>query len=245
MMAPSMRSARPALSAWRRIPGPPRDLVRARLLRLYRDLLRRFGPQGWWPGRSPFEIAAGAILTQHTAWSQAARAVAALRARRLLTPRALAAAPEGVVAEAIRPAGTYRLKTRRLRSFTAWLLARFGGRFEGMRRAPLGPVRRELLTVPGLGPETVDAILLYAAGRPVFVADAYARRVLARHRLLAPTADYETAREFVQAHLPSDPALFNELHALLVAVGKTYCRAIPLCAACPLRRDLAGRPPRL
>jgi len=245
MMAPSMRSARPALSAWRRIPGPPRDLVRARLLRLYRGLLRRFGPQGWWPGRSPFEIAAGAILTQHTAWSQAARAVAALRVRRLLTPRALAAAPHGVVAEAIRPAGTYRLKTRRLRGFTAWLLARFGGRFEGMRRAPLGPVRRELLAVPGLGPETVDAILLYAAGRPVFVADAYARRVLARHRLLARTADYETAREFVQAHLPSDPALFNELHALLVAVGKTYCRAIPLCAACPLRRDLAGRPPRL
>src|SRR6266446_2263076 len=229
MMAPSMRSARPALSAWRRIPGPPRDLVRARLLRLYRDLLRRFGPQGWWPGRTPFEIAVGAILTQHTAWSQAARA----------------AAPEAVIAEAIRPAGTYRLKARRLREFTAWLLARFGGRFEGMRRAALGPLRRELLAVPGLGPETVDAILLYAADRPVFVADAYARRVLARHRLLAPTADYETAREFVQAHLPSDPALFNELHALLVAVGKTYCRAIPLCAACPLRRDLAGRPPRL
>jgi len=99
--------------------------------------------------------------------------------------------------------------------------------------------------VPGLGPETVDAILLYAAGRPVFVADAYARRVLARHRLLAPGADYEAAREFVQTHLPSDPALFNEFHALLVAVGKTYCRTVPLCAACPLRRDLAGRAPRL
>src|SRR5881409_2058196 len=184
MTAPSMRSARPALSAWRRIPGPPRDRVRARLLRLHRDLLRRLGPQGWWPGRSPFEIAAGAILTQHTAWSQAARAVAA--------------APDGVLLDAVRPAGTYRLKARRLRDFTAWLLARFGGRFEGMRRAPLGPVRRELLAVPGLGPETVDAILLYAAGRPVFVADAYARRVLARHRLLARTADYETAREFVR-----------------------------------------------
>jgi endonuclease-3 related protein len=99
--------------------------------------------------------------------------------------------------------------------------------------------------VPGLGPETVDAILLYAAGRPVFVADAYARRVLARHRLLGPAARYEEARAFVEAHLPSDPALFNEFHALLVAVGKTYCRAVPRCAECPLRRDLAGRPPRL
>ena len=218
--------------------------MRARLLRLYRELLRRFGPQGWWPGRSPFEIAAGAILTQHTAWSQAARAVAALRARGLLAARALATAPGRVLLEAIRPAGTYRLKAKRLRDFAAWLLARFGGRFVGMRRAPLGPLRRELLAVPGLGPETVDAILLYAGGRPVFVADTYARRVLARHRLLPPNADYETTRAFIESHLPSDPALFNELHALLIAVGKTYCRSIPLCAECPLRPDLAGRPPR-
>ena len=239
-----MRSGRPALSAWRRIPGPPRDVARARLLRLYRDLLRRFGPQDWWPARTPFEVAVGAILTQHTAWTQAARAVSALRARGLLSAPALAAASDAVLFEAIRPAGTYRLKARRLRAFTAWLIDRFGGRFEGMRRAPLGAVRRELLAVPGLGPETVDAILLYAAGRPVFVADAYARRVLARHGLLPPRADYETARAFVEAHLPSDPALFNELHALLVAAGKSYCRSTPLCDACPLHPDLRGRPPR-
>ncbi len=233
------------LRAWRRIPGPPRDPVRARLLRLYSALLRRFGPQGWWPGRSAFEIAAGAILTQHTAWPQAARAVAALRARRLLRPRALAAARPGAVMDAIRPAGPYRLKTRRLRAFTRWLLARFGGRFEGLRRAPLGPLRRELSAVPGLGPETVDAILLYAAGRPSFVADAYARRVLSRHRLLPRAASYEGTRAFLEARLPSDPALFNEFHALLVAVGKTYCRAgVALCAECPLRGDLHGRSPR-
>jgi len=219
--------------------------VRARLLRVYRDLLRRFGPQGWWPGRTPFEIAIGAILTQHTAWSQAARAVAALRARRLLDPQALAEASDASLHEAIRPAGTYRLKARRLRDFTAWLLARFDGRFKRIRRVPLDSLRRELLAVPGLGPETVDAILLYAAGRPVFVADAYARRVLSRHRLLSPRADYETARAFLEGRLPSDPALFNELHALLVTVGKAYCRTVPLCLECPLRRDLAGRPPRL
>jgi len=232
------------LSGWRRIPGPPRDRVRARLLRLYRDLLGRFGPQQWWPGRTPFEVAVGAILTQHTAWMQAARAVRALRARRLLDPRAIVAAPDSVLFQAIRSAGTYRLKARRLRAFSGWLIERFGGRFEGMRRAPLGGVRPDLLAVPGLGPETADAILLYGAGRPVFVADAYARRVLSRHGLLPRHADYETARAFVEAHLPSDPALFNELHALLVAVGKTYCRAHPLCAACPLRADLPGRPPR-
>lgn len=170
--------------------------------------------------------------------------MAALRTRRLLAPRALAEAPDATLHEAIRPAGTYRLKARRLRDFTVWLLERFDGRFERMRRATLDALRGELLAVPGLGPETVDAILLYAAGRPVFVADAYARRVLTRHRLLSPGADYETARAFVEGHLPSDPALFNELHALLVTVGKTYCRTVPLCLECPLRRDLAGRPPR-
>ncbi|MEX2145912.1 MAG: endonuclease III domain-containing protein [Candidatus Rokuibacteriota bacterium] len=232
------------LPGWRRIPGPPRDAAKARLLRLHRALLARFGPQGWWPGRTPFEVAVGAILTQHTAWTNAARAVAALRRRGLLAPARLDALREDEVAALIRSAGTYRLKARRLLAFTRWLLERFDGRFSRMRRAPLAPLRRELLAVPGLGPETVDAILLYAAGRPVFVADAYARRVLVRHRLLRTDTSYEQTRAFVEAHLPSDPALFNELHALIVAVAREYCRTIPLCGACPLRADLNGRPPR-
>ena len=215
--------------------------MKARLLRLYRDLLRRFGEQHWWPGRSAFEIAVGAILTQHTAWTNAARAVAALRARRLLSPARLAAVPEAELASVIRSAGTYRLKARRLHAFTRWLLERHRGRFGGLRRAPLPALRRELLGVAGLGPETVDAILLYAAHRPVFVADAYARRVLARHRLLSPAAGYEQTRAFLEAHLPSDPALFNELHALLVAAGKSHCRSLPRCGTCPLRADLGGR----
>ena len=240
-MRPSTRSV--TLSAWRRIPGPPRDAVKARLLRLHVALLRRFGPQRWWPGRSAYEVAAGAILTQNTAWTNAARAIAALRARRLLDPRRLAALSEAELGEVIRSAGTYRLKARRLRAFTTWLIQCYGGRFHGLRRAPLAPLRAGLLGIPGLGPETADAILLYAAGRPVFVADAYARRVLARHRLLGGAAGYEETRAFVESHLPSDPALLNELHALLVAVGKAYCRTVPLCRDCPLRPDLRGRPP--
>src|SRR5687767_4357375 len=220
-MTPSTRSARPVLRARRTIPGPPHDPVKARLLRLYRVLLRRHGAQHWWPGRSAFEVAIGAILTQHTAWTNAARAVAALRARGLLTPGRLAAVSEAQLADVIRSAGTYRLKARRVRTFTAWLLARFNGRFDGLRRAPLGALRRELLGLSGLGPETVDAILLYAAHRPTFVADAYARRVLGRHKLLPPAAGYEEARAFIESHLPSDPALFNEFHALLIAAGKS------------------------
>jgi len=240
-MSPSTSAIR--ARGWRRIPGPPRDPIKARLLRLHAALSRRFGPQRWWPGRSGYEIAAGAVLTQNTAWTNAAPAIAALRARRLLDPRRLIAVPETELGRVIRSAGTYRLKARRLRAFTRWLLTRFGGRFRGLRRSPLGPLRTELLAVPGLGPETVDAILLYAANRPRFVADAYTRRVLARHRLIGRGAGYETARAFLEAHLPSDPALFNELHALFVAVGKTYCRSVPLCAGCPLRADLRGRRP--
>jgi endonuclease-3 related protein len=227
----------------RAIPGPPPDPVKARLLRLSLALARRFGPQRWWPGRTPYEIAVGAILTQHTAWSNAARAIAALRARGLLRPARVAALQPDALARVIRSSGTYRLKARRLLAFTRWLLGRYGGRWQRLRHAPLDPLRRELLTVPGLGPETVDAILLYAAGRPVFVADEYARRVIARHRLLPRGAGYEAARAFLEAHLPSDPALFNEFHALLVAVGKTHCRAVPYCERCPLRFDLRGRRP--
>ncbi|MBI4637836.1 MAG: endonuclease III domain-containing protein [Candidatus Rokubacteria bacterium] len=239
-MSPSIGSAR---GGRRRAPGPPRDRLKARLLRLYAALARRFGPQRWWPGRTPYEIAVGAVLTQHTGWTNAARAVAELRRRRLLTPRRLAAAPERQLARVIRAAGTYRLKARRLAAFTRWLLERHGASFRGLRRAPLLPLRRELLGLPGLGPETADAILLYAADRPVFVADAYVRRVLGRHRLVDLAAPYETVRGFLEAHLPSDPALYNEYHALLVAVGKTHCRSVPRCAGCPLRADLRGRPP--
>jgi endonuclease-3 related protein len=206
-------------------------------------LHRRFGPQRWWPSRSPYETAVGAVLTQHTAWVNAARAIAALRARRLLTPARLAALEVGSLAQVIRSAGTPRVKARRLRALTHWILERVGGSLRRMRTMPLEPLRAELLEIPGIGPETADAILLYSAGRPVFVADAYARRVLARHRLIDSRAGYEEARRWLEAHLPSDPDLFNEFHALLVAMGKSHCRSRPRCEGCALRFDLRGRRP--
>jgi len=226
-----------------RTPGPPRDRSKARLLRLYEVLRRRYGPQRWWPGRSPYEIAVGAVLAQHTAWVNAARAIMALRARRMLTPTRVGGLGIGSLGRVIRPAGTPRVKARRLRALTRWILERVDGRLDRMRTAPLGPLRADLLEIPGLGPETADAILLYAAGRPVFVADAYARRILARHRLIDPRAGYEEARHWLEAHLPSDPDLFNEFHALLVAVGKSHCRSRPRCEGCALRFDLRGRRP--
>ena len=213
------------------------------MLRLYAALVERFGHQHWWPGRTPYEIAVGAVLAQHTAWPNAARAVEALRAQRLLTPTRVATLEASLLAGVIRSAGTPRVKARRILALTRWLVESMGGNFSRLRTAPLVALRRRLLDIPGLGPETADAILLYAAGRPVFVADAYTRRILSRHRLIGRTAGYEETRAWLEAHLPSDPALFNEFHALFVAVGKSNCRTAPSCEDCPLRADLQGRAP--
>lgn len=223
---------------------PPPDPLRRRLLRLYLALHRHFGPQRWWPGDSRLEVAVGAILTQHTAWAAVERAMANLRSAGAIRVDALLGLHERRLARLIRPAGTYRLKARRLRALARFLSERFAGRLAGLARAPLAPLRAQLLRVPGIGPETADSILLYAGGRPVFVVDAYTRRVLARHRITSARIGYEPLRALFEERLPSDPRLFNELHALLVAVGKTHCRSRPRCEGCPLRFDLRGRPPR-
>src|SRR5256712_9541986 len=156
-MSPSTGSAPRRLARRRRTPGPPRDHVRPRLVRLYEALGRRSGPQRWWPGRTAYEVAVGAVLTQHTAWTNAARAVAALRTLRLLRPRRLAALGEAELARAIRAAGMPRVKARRLRALTLWLLGRFGGAFRPMRRLPPAPPPPQLLPGPGPGPQTARA----------------------------------------------------------------------------------------
>ena len=138
-----------------------------------------------------------------------------------------------------------RLKGRRLRAFARHVVRRQGGHLSRLLALPLPALRAELRGIPGIGPETADAIALYAAGRPIFVVDAYTRRILARHRLAAPDADYATVQTLLMSHLPHDPALFNEFHALLVRVGKDHCRTRPRCQGCPLRYDLRGRPPRV
>jgi len=218
--------------------------LRRRLLRLYTALHVRYGPQDWWPARSRFEVAVGAVLIQHTAWTGVERAIGNLRAARRLEPGRLARLALPRLGRLIRPAGTWRLKARRLRALAVFFLARAGGRLDRLRGAPLATLRAQLLGVPGIGPETADAILLYALGRPVFVADAYTRRVFSRHRIVPADIGYEELRRVVEARLPGDPALFNELHALLVAVAKSHCRARPRCEGCPLRFDLRGQRPR-
>ena len=205
---------------------------------LYRHLFRRFGPQRWWPAHSRFEVIVGAILTQNTAWANVERAIAAMRAERLLNPRGIDAAPHGRLARLIRSSGYYNMKAGRLKQFTHFLLTRYGGSLRRMFRTELARLREELLAISGVGEETADSILLYAGDQPIFVVDAYTRRVLERHALITNGAPYGEIQRLFMEHVPADATLFNEYHALLVAVGKEYCRKTPRCETCPLRYDL-------
>ena len=219
--------------------------TRRRLFRLYEALARRYGPQTWWLARSRFEAIVGAILTQDATGRNAELAIGRLRQARALEPQAIRRLPAGRLAELLRPSGTSRLKARRLGAFLEHLARRHRGDLDRMLRQPARDLRAELSAIPGVGPETADTILLYAAGRPVFVVDAYTRRILARHRLVGPGVSYASLQGLFAANLPRDPALFNEFHALLMRVGKEHCRTRPRCEGCPLRPDLRGRPPRL
>jgi endonuclease-3 related protein len=210
------------------------------LLRIYQLLLRQYGPQGWWPGDTPFEVCVGAILTQNTNWRNVERAIANLREQGMLTAAGMNGAALHRLAEAIRPSGYYNVKSRRLKGFLEWLFLRYGGEVEGMLAGEWQPLRAELLAVPGIGPETADSILLYAAGKPTFVVDAYTRRLLARLGVMGEGSRYEEVRRYFMDRLPVDAPLFNEYHALVVRHAKERCRTRPqavLCAGCGLGRE--------
>ncbi|NLV40280.1 MAG: endonuclease III domain-containing protein [Candidatus Hydrogenedentes bacterium] len=203
-----------------------------------------YGPTGWWPGDTPFEVAVGAILTQNTAWTNVEKAIAHLKAARLLSPRALLAADLAAVEAALRPSGYFRQKTERVLLFCQWLTDRFGGSMRRMAAEPLAPLRAELLALRGIGPETADDILLYACEKPVFVVDAYTRRILGRHGIAPHNLPYEEMRALFEGALPADVALFKEYHGLIVWTGKDFCRTQPRCAGCPLAPLLPRGGPR-
>ena len=211
----------------------------------YAALRKAYGPQRWWPARTRFEIILGAILTQGVAWSNVEQALRALRGAGLRTPAAIRRAPLARVARLIRPAGYFNQKARAIKGFVGFLHAEHGGRLDRLFGMPTAPLRERLLRLGGVGPETADAILLYAGGRPSFVVDAYARRILFRHRAIQGLEGYETLREGFEAALPRRARLYNEYHALIVRVGKERCRrARALCTGCPLEPWLRGRGPR-
>jgi endonuclease III related protein len=229
--------------------------MRRRLLRAYDALFRAFGPQHWWPGDTAFEMMAGAILTQNTNWGNVERAIANLKAAGALDPRRMARLSERRLAALIRPSGTFRVKARRLRAFVLWLnsaaerqkrteavpagplsvsLASVRQDIPSFRGVPTDRLRRELLRVHGIGPETADSILLYALRRRKFVVDAYTRRFLSRHGLIEPGASYAEIQSLFEQGLPPSRRLYNEYHALIDRLGKEYCRTRPRCDLCPL-----------
>jgi endonuclease III related protein len=221
-----------------RLPGTNSMHSPAQLrLRPYYDaLFAAHGPQHWWPGRTPFEIIVGAILVQNTSWTNVATAIENLRREKLLTPHAIEAVPTRRLERLIRSSGYFRQKTKKLKNFVRFLRHEYQGSLAKMFRAPMPTLRERLLAVHGIGPETADSILLYAAKHPVFVVDAYTRRLIERHALAAPGLDYENVRELFERSLTPDVALYNEFHALIVHTGKHFCRPRnPRCSECPLK----------
>ena len=219
--------------------------MKSRLEQAYELLLDRFGPQRWWPGDTPFEVIVGAMLTQNTNWTNVERAIENLREAGVLDPLAMHRLSVAELEELIRPAGYFRVKARRLRHLLDWLVERHGGSLDAMFAMPLAELREELLAVHGVGPETADSILLYAGKMPTFVIDAYTHRVAKRHGWIEEDADYYALKELFEGGVEADEAVYNEYHALLVRVGKLYCRkSVAKCDECPLAKLLPEGGPR-
>jgi endonuclease III related protein len=261
------------------MPEALHDAIRA----CYHTLFSAWGRQHWWPAQSRFEVIVGAYLAQNTSWTNVEKALVNLRRARLLTISGIRRTPRAKLEQLIRPAGYFRQKTQRLKIFVGFLDARYGGSLRRMFAQPTAELRDELLALNGVGPETADSILLYAGNHPVFVVDAYTRRILERHQIISGAADYDEVRLLCESALAgSGPAtgppkqsldgassldsletalwprgschrpsrvstasrtalvqVFNEMHGLIVGVGKTYClKSQPRCEQCPLQKFL-------
>lgn len=205
---------------------------------IYRALFGRWGPQHWWPGDTPLEVSVGAVLTQNTNWRNVEKAIANLKKNHALSVRALERAPAGKLAEWIRPAGYFNVKAKRLKAFIGTVRKTSGYTMRRMAGIETGELRRILLETSGIGPETADSILLYAFERPLFVVDAYTRRMLTRHHWIARNASYADIAELFTEALPNKTQLFNEYHALIVKLGKEHCKKNARCEGCPLEKWL-------
>lgn len=201
---------------------------------IYETLSSYFGDLNWWPGDSPFEVIVGAILTQNTSWRNVERAIGKLKSEDCLCPEVLFAIDERILADLIRPAGYYNIKARRLKAFIRFLYEEYNGDLDRMLADDLWRLREKLLTIKGIGEETADSILLYAGNKPVFVIDAYTRRILLRHNLIRADATYKEIQNLFMNNLPQSVPLYNQYHALLVNTGKFFCNRNPRCDECPL-----------
>ncbi len=210
--------------------------VNTDLLKLiYHKLLTHFGTQHWWPAKTSFEMMVGAILVQNTSWANTEKATARLRRERVLSYQGLKGVSLSRLAQMIKPAGYFNIKARRLKNFIHFLAQETAGRVSDLKRYSTAVLREKLLSVNGVGPETADSMLLYAFHRPVFVVDAYTRRILLRHQWISACDDYSTIQNMFMSRLDQDQQMFNEYHALLVCLAKHFCQSRPSCLQCPLQ----------
>lgn len=201
----------------------------------YDLLLKRYGPQHWWPAQTRLEMMLGAILTQNTAWTNVEKAIANLKKNGALHFDVLERATHREIAEWIRPAGYFNQKAGYIKGMIQAVRSRFDGSLERLFALETPALRYELLSWKGIGPETADSILLYAGHRAVFVVDAYTRRICSRHGWCDKKASYDTVAGLFTDHLPADVPVYNEYHALIVRVCKEYCKTRPACEGCPLQ----------
>jgi endonuclease-3 related protein len=211
------------------------------LIKIYRTLYQTYGPRHWWPGETSFEVMVGAILTQNTSWRNVEKAIQKLKGKGVLNPEGIHHLKKSELARLIKSSGYYRIKTDRLKSFIDFLFEEYDGNIKKMGRERLGELREKLLGVKGIGPETADSILLYGLKKPIFVVDAYTRRILSRHGIISEKASYEEVQKLFMDYLPRDEKLFNEYHALFVYLGKTVCKKTPRCELCPLRDKIGNK----
>ncbi len=214
-----------------------------RLSKIYNILYKIYGPRNWWPADSPFEVIVGAILTQNTSWENVKKAIANLKKKRKLSLRQLYKIKISGLSSLIKSCGYHNIKAKRLKSFIDYLFKNYKGSLSKFFSKSTGNIRKQLLAINGIGPETADSILLYAAGKAVFVVDAYTKRILERQGLIKPNASYEQIQQLFENNLPKSSKLFNEYHALIVEHAKWVCKKKPICSECALRKgcSLANR----
>ena len=208
--------------------------MKHQLMNIFQRLYGAFGPLHWWPGETPFEVMVGAILTQNTSWRNVEKAIQRLKAKGVLNIRGIHQLKRSQLASLIKSSGYYRIKAERLKGFVDFMCKEYGGSIQKMRRGRMDVLRGKLLEVKGIGPETADSILLYGLKKPIFVVDAYTKRILSRHGMINERASYEEIQKLFMNHLPRNEKLFNEYHALFVHLGKTLCKKMPRCDKCPL-----------
>jgi endonuclease-3 related protein len=210
-------------------------MIKISVKRLYNVLFDHYGPRSWWPAESRFEVMVGAILTQNTNWHNVEKAITNLKSEKLLTPEGISSTRLPKLESLVRPTGYYRQKARRLKYFVTYLVKSYDADLDLFLGKPLDELRPELLELNGIGPETADSILLYAGEKPIFVIDAYTKRLAERLDLTDDTS-YNGLQKFFMAKLPQDVQLYNEYHALIVELCKSICKTKPNCNICILQK---------